>query len=79
MFLKQGARQLVIGLGLAVALFALLAFGFHKFTEELFPVFFYYGIAITVIAGLSATVMFAMYAPTKRAVKMEPSSALRYE
>jgi len=79
MFLKQGARQLVIGLGLAVALFALLAFGFHKFTEELFPVFFYYGIAITVVAGLSATVMFAMYAPTKRAVKMEPSSALRYE
>jgi len=79
MFLKQGARQLVIGLGLAVSLFALLAFGFHKFTEELFPVFFYYGIAITVVTGLSATVMLAMFAPTKRAVKMEPSIALRYE
>lgn len=79
MFLKQGARQLVIGLGLAVALFALLAFGFHKFTEEIFPIFFYFGIAVTVVVGLSATVMLAMYAPTKRAVKMEPSTALRYE
>lgn len=79
MFLKQGARQLVIGLGLAVALFALLAFGFHQFTEELFPVFFYFGIALTVVVGLSATVMLAMYTPTKRAVKMEPSIALRYE
>ncbi|KGJ94878.1 FtsX-like permease family protein [Colwellia psychrerythraea] len=79
MFLKQGARQLVIGLGLAVALFALLAFGFHKFTEELFPIFFYFGIAVTVVVGLSTTVMLAMFAPTKRAVKMEPSMALRYE
>lgn len=79
MFLKQGARQLIIGLGLAIVLFALLAFGFHKFTEELFPVFFYFGIAITVVVGLSAVVMLAMYAPTKRAVKMEPSMALRYE
>jgi predicted permease len=79
LFLKQGARQLVIGLGLAVALFALLSFGFHQFTEELFPVFFYFAIAFTVIIGLSATVMLAMFAPTKRAVKMEPSIALRYE
>jgi len=79
MFLKQGARQLIIGLGLAVVIYALLAFGFHKFTEEMFPTFFYFGIAVSVVAGLSAVVMLAMYAPTKRAVKMEPSMALRYE
>jgi ABC-type antimicrobial peptide transport system permease subunit len=79
MFLKQGARQLIIGLGLAVMFFALLAFGFHQFTEEMFPVFFYFGIAITVVVSLSIIVMLAIYAPTKRAVKMEPSMALRYE
>ncbi|PKG82385.1 permease [Colwellia sp. 75C3] len=79
MFLKQGARQLVIGLGLAVVLFALISFGFHKFTEEIFPVYLYFGIAITVVTGLSIIVMLAIFAPTKRAVKMEPSIALRYE
>lgn len=79
LFLKQGARQLVIGLGLALLFFALIAFGFHKFTEELFPVAFYFILAGTVIAGLSAVVMLAILAPTKRAVKMEPSMALRYE
>jgi len=79
MFLKQGARQLVIGLGLAVVLFALISFGFHKFTEELFPIYFYFGIAVTVVVGLSIIVMLAIYAPTKRAVEMEPSMALRYE
>jgi len=79
MFLKQGARQLVIGLGLAVVLFALLSFGFHKFTQEIFPVYLYFGIAMTVVVGLSAIVMLAIFTPTKRAVKMEPSLALRYE
>ncbi|AAZ26733.1 FtsX-like permease family protein [Colwellia psychrerythraea] len=79
MFLKQGARQLVIGLGLAVVLFALISFGFHKFTEEIFPVYLYFGIAITVVSVLSVIVMLAIFAPTKRAVKMEPSIALRYE
>jgi predicted permease len=79
MFLKQGASQLVIGLGLAVLLFSLLAFGFHQFTEEIFPIYFYFGIAITVVVGLSVIVILAIYAPTKRAVKMEPSMALRYE
>lgn len=79
MFLKQGARQLVIGLGLSVVLFALISFGFHKFTEEIFPVYLYFVIAATVVIGLSVIVMLAIYAPTKRAVKMEPSIALRYE
>ncbi|KGJ98089.1 FtsX-like permease family protein [Thalassotalea sp. ND16A] len=79
MFLKQGARQLIIGLGLALVCFALISFGFHKFTEELFPVSFYFGLAFVVVVALSMIVMLAIFAPTKRAVKMEPSLALRYE
>ena len=79
MFLKQGARQLVIGLGLAVVLFALMSFGFHDFTSAMFPIYLYFGIAITVVSVLSVIVMLAIYAPTKRAVKMEPSMALRYQ
>ena len=79
MFLKQGARQLIIGLGLALVLFALLSFGFHSFTEGMFPTYSYPMLALSVVVGLSAIVLFAIYTPTKRAVKMEPSNALRYE
>lgn len=79
MFLKQGAKQLVKGLGLALAIFVLIAFGFNAITEGIFPSYLYVVIAITVVVGLSVIVMLAIYAPTRRAVKMEPSSALRYE
>lgn len=79
MFLKQGAKQLLIGLGLSMALFYLLAFSFHKFTEGMFPIYIYSMQAVVVTIGLSIVVMFATYLPTRRAVKMEPSIALRYE
>ena len=79
LFLKQGARQLVIGLGLSLVFFILIAFGFHQFTEELFPVAFYFILAGSVTLGLSIIVMLAIFAPTQRAIKMEPSVALRYE
>jgi len=79
MFLKQGIRQLVIGLGLSLALFALISYGFHSFTEEMLPAHLYFALAFCVVGGLSAIVMLAIFAPTKRAVKMEPSMALRYE
>ncbi len=79
MFLKQGARQLVIGLGLSLALFALISYGFHGFTQELLPAYLYFVLAFCVVGCLSAIVMLAIFAPTKRAVKMEPSTALRYE
>lgn len=79
MFLRQGAKQLCIGLGLAMGLFYLLAFGFHKFTEGIFPLSIYFMQAAVVTIGLSVVVMFATYLPTRRAVKMEPSVALRYE
>ncbi len=79
MFLKQGLRQLIVGLGLSLALFALISYGFHSFTAEILPVYLYYVLAFCVVGGLSAIVMLAIFAPTKRAVKMEPSMALRYQ
>ena len=79
MFLKQGARQLTIGLGLALVIFALISMGFHSFTEGIFPIYIYFTQAITVVIGLTIVVMFAIYIPSRRAVKMEPSMALRYE
>jgi len=79
MFLKQGARQLFIGLSLALVCYALIATGFHHFTEKLFPVSFYFMLALVVTAMLSVIVLFAIYTPTKRAIKLEPSVALRYE
>ncbi len=79
MFLKQGAKQLIVGLGLALLLFSLISVVFHSFTEGIFPVYFYFTQAISVVVGLSVVVMFAIYMPSKRAVKMEPSTALRYE
>ncbi|MEW6982471.1 ABC transporter permease [Colwelliaceae bacterium 6471] len=79
MFIKQGARQLIIGLGLALAIYSLLALGFHEFTLGLFPPYLYIVLGASVAAILSTIVMFAIYAPTRRAVRMEPSSALRYE
>jgi len=79
MFLKQGAKQLITGLGFALMLFAAISYGFHQFTEELFPIYMYFTQAIVVSIGLSIVVLFAVYSPTRRAVKMEPSMALRYE
>ena len=79
LFLKHGAKQLMMGLGCALTLFYLIAYGFHNFTEGLFPLYLYFMQAFVVVIGLSIVVMFAIYVPTRKAVKMEPSVALRYE
>jgi predicted permease len=79
MFMKQGIKHLAIGLGLALVVFALLSFGLHEFAQGLLPSYLYFLLALVVTAGLSCIVLLAIYAPTKRAVVMEPSSALRYE
>jgi predicted permease len=79
MFIKQVARQLIIGLGLGLILFVFMATGFHNFTERLIPVHNYFILASFVVVGLTLVVTFAIYVPTKRAVNMEPSEALRYE
>jgi ABC-type antimicrobial peptide transport system permease subunit len=79
MFLKQGAKQLIKGLGLALIIFVLIAYGFNTMSEGIFPAYLYILIAAAVVIGLSVIVMLAIYAPTRKAVKMEPSSALRCE
>jgi len=79
MFIKQGGRQLITGLGLALLLFALISMIFHEFSSGLIPAYLYFVLASAVVICLSLIVMVAIYAPTRKAVVMEPSSALRYE
>ncbi|WP_247749695.1 ABC transporter permease [Pseudoalteromonas viridis] len=79
LFMRQGAVQLAIGLGLALLLFALLAMGFQQFTEGLFPAGAYFAMAVAVSAALAGVVLLAVYIPIKRAIKLEPVAALRYE
>jgi len=79
MFLKQGSRQLLIGLGLALLLFGLMAYVFNGFSGAGIPSGLYLSLALSVSIGLSLVVLTAIYIPTKRAVRMEPSTALRYE
>jgi predicted permease len=79
MFMRQGGRQLTVGLGLALVVFGLISFAFHEFAQGIFPLYLYFLLAIAVVVGLSSVVMLAIYAPTKRAVLMEPSTALRHE
>jgi len=79
MFLRQGGKQLIIGLSLALIFFSLIAYVFNSFTEGLFPALLYIWLGLGVTLGLSAVVMTAIYLPTRKAVDMEPGAALRYE
>lgn len=79
MFMIQAIRQLTIGLGLALVVFTLISFGIHEFAEGLLPSYLYFLLALAVTIGLSCIVLLAIYTPTRRAVLMEPSTALRYE
>lgn len=79
MFMKQGVGQLAVGLGLALFVFTLISFSIHEFAEGLLPSYLYYLLAFAVTVGLSCIVLLAIYAPTRKAVLMEPSAALRYE
>jgi len=79
LFFKQGIKQLIIGIGLALAIFVLIAIAFNSVSDGLFPQYLYVLIASVVSISLFVVVMLAIYAPTQRAIKMEPSVALRYE
>ncbi len=79
LFIKQGSRQLIIGLALGLTLFTLMAFVFHDFTEGNVPIELYFILAAIVSISLTFVVMLAIYSPTSKAVEMEPSTALRYE
>jgi len=79
MFIKQGGKQLLTGLGLALLLFGIISMILHDFSQGLIPSYLYVVLAAVVTSSLSLIVMLAIYAPTRKAVVMEPSSALRYE
>ncbi len=79
MFIKQGGKQLITGLGLALLLFSLISVIFNEFSEGVIPIYLYFALASAVVTCLSLIVMLAIYAPTRKAVVMEPSLALRYE
>jgi predicted permease len=77
LFLRQGARQLAVGLGLSLALAYLLSRGL---TSALFQVdtgnpLMYAGVT----GALGLTTLFATYLPARRALAVDPLVALRYE
>lgn len=76
-FLMTGVKQLLWG-GIP-GLLAGSAMGFAMssiLSIELSELIF---VAITLVVIIGGTVIFATYIPTKRALKLEPSDALRYE
>ncbi len=79
MFLKQGSRQLIVGLSSALFLFGLITFALNNFADGNIPNEIFLMLALVVTISLSVVVMLAIYFPTRKAVAMEPSSALRYE
>lgn len=79
LFLKQGSRQLIIGLFSGLLVFSLVTYVFQNMTEEIIAWNLYLVLAAAVSIGLSIVVLAAIYAPTQKAVIMEPSTALRYE
>ena len=77
MFLKQGGRQVLIGLSLGI----LLAFGLARgLSLVLFHVntanpLMYAGVTLV----LAATCLLATFVPARRAMRVDPMEALRYE
>lgn len=76
MFLRQGAIYMgvaVAGLALGIMVTPLLSKAFPNILERLFPV------TAGVVVLMAAVISTASYLPTRRAVALEPSDALRYE
>ncbi len=77
LFLKQGMRQLSVGLAISFVLSAAILFAISKFVSVSAWVLVAMGIGIAMM--VSALVLTAIYIATRRAVLQEPSDALRYE
>jgi putative ABC transport system permease protein len=76
MFLRQGALYLTValpGLGLGILIMPLLSRAIPNILERVVPV------TSGVVLLMAAVIAAASYLPTRRAVALEPSDALRYE
>ena len=79
LFLRQGSRQLLLGLALGVGAFALIFYVLYGLTDGMLAWHLFVLLAVVVSAGLSLVMLGAIYLPTRRSVALEPSTALRYE
>lgn len=77
LFLKQGMRQLSVGLAISFVLSAAILFAISKFVSV--SAWALVGMGIGIAGMVSALVLTAIYIATRRAVRREPSDALRYE
>ncbi|MCF6442658.1 ABC transporter permease [Pseudoalteromonas luteoviolacea] len=79
LFILQGVRQLVSGIGVSLVLFGLLSYLLNDMLQGAIPLHLYFVLTIVVVTVISASVLAAVFIPAKRIVAEEPSSVLRYE
>lgn len=77
LFLRHGGRQLVQGLGIALVVGAIASVAASRLLD-MNPMIYVVG-AVAVPAIITAIVLLAIYIPTRRAVRLEPSAALWHE
>ncbi|MFK8017904.1 MAG: ABC transporter permease [Gammaproteobacteria bacterium] len=79
LLLTEASRRLLIGLTLGVAVFGLLSFALASFTDGSVPMTLYVVITVVVTILLALVVGLSVLLPSRRSVRLEPSTALRYE
>jgi predicted permease len=77
LFLKQGIRQLGVGLAISFVLSAAILFAISKFVSV--SAWALAAMVVGIALVVSALVLTAIYVATRKAVRREPSDALRYE
>lgn len=77
MLMKQGWKQLVIGLVIGLPLGFLASQGIVQLVGPANN--YYYGVFVVIPLVIALVVTLATYVPAKKAIALEPSSALRYE
>ena len=77
--MQQSGRRVVIGLSWGLGLFALVAWAFFNFGSDAVPLHYLIAGALAVTGLLGGVIFLAVYVPTRRAIALEPSVALRCE
>jgi len=77
LFLGQGRKQLTVGLSISALISAPILFFISKFAKVGWVTLTLMGVLVSLV--VSALVLLAVYISTRRAVRHEPSVALRYE